>query len=83
MFHFFVTMVAGTELFLGGLFNMIRWFICVIGIAVDNLGRCRLKQSKENRGSVAGFSLDCYLAYKIVKRDVYLIAARLFLVIDS
>ena len=79
----FAAMVAETELFWGGgLFNMIRWFICVIGIAVDNLGRCRLKQSKENRGSVAGFSLDCYLAYKIVMRGVYLIAAQLLLVID-
>ena len=55
----FVTMVAETELFWGrGLFNMIRWVICVIGIAVDNLGCCGLGRSKENRGSVAGFSLD-------------------------
>ena len=39
-----------------------------------------LGRSKENRGSAAGFSLDYYLAYKIVKRDVYLTAARLLLV---
>ena len=38
----FVTMVAETELFWGRLFNMIRWVICVIGIAVDNLGCCRI-----------------------------------------
>ena len=25
-----------------GVFNMIRWVICVIGIAVDNLGYCRI-----------------------------------------
>ena len=25
-----------------GLFNMIHWVICVIGIAVDNLGYCRI-----------------------------------------
>ena len=38
----FAAMVAKTELFFlgGGLFNMIRWVICVIGIAVDNLGCC-------------------------------------------
>ena len=37
----FAAMVAETELFWGGgLFNMIRWVICVIGIAVDNLGCC-------------------------------------------
>ena len=41
-----------------GLFNMIRWVICVIGIAVDNLGCCQLGRSKENRGSAAAFSLD-------------------------
>ena len=34
-----------------------------------------LGRSKENRGSAAEFSLDYYLAYKKVKRDVYLIAA--------
>ena len=28
--------------YLGGLFNMICWVICVIGIAVDNLGCCRI-----------------------------------------
>ena len=39
----FVTMVAETELFGGGgLFNMIRWVICVIGIAVDKLGCCQI-----------------------------------------
>ena len=26
----------------GGLFNMILWVICVIGIAVDNLDCCRI-----------------------------------------
>ena len=44
--------------FLGrGLFNMIRWVICVIGIAVDNLDCCRIGM-KENRGGAAEFSLD-------------------------
>ena len=39
----FAAMVAETELFWGGgLFNMIRWVICVIGIAVDNLDYCRI-----------------------------------------
>ena len=38
-----LNMVAEMELFfLGGLFNMIRWVICVIGIAVHNLGCCRI-----------------------------------------
>ena len=32
----------GTVLGGGALFNMIRWDICVIGIAVDNLGCCRI-----------------------------------------
>ena len=41
-----------------GLFNMIHWVICVIGIAVDNLGCVGLGRSKENRGSAAEFSLD-------------------------
>ena len=41
-----------------GLFNMIRWVICVIGIAVDNLVVVVLGRSKENRGSAAEFSLD-------------------------
>ena len=36
---------------------MIRWVICVIGIAVDNLGCCRIGM-KENRGGAAEFSLD-------------------------
>ena len=41
--HCFAAMVAETELFWGGgLFNMIRWVICVIGIVVDNLGCCRI-----------------------------------------
>ena len=38
----FAAIVAETELFGRGLFNMIRWVICVIGIAVDNLGCCRI-----------------------------------------
>ena len=38
----FAAIVAETELFGGGLFNMIRWVICVIGIAVDNLGCCHI-----------------------------------------
>ena len=41
-----------------GLFNMIRWVICVIGIAVDNLVVVVLGRSKENRGSSVEFSLD-------------------------
>ena len=41
-----------------GLFNMILWVICVIGIAVDNLIVVGLGRSKENRGSAAKFSLD-------------------------
>ena len=61
---------------------MIRWVICVIGIAVDNLVVVVLGRSKENRGMAAEFSLDYQLAYKKVKRDVYLIAAQLLLVID-
>ena len=52
---------------------VLLWIIWV----VVGLGR-----SKENRGSAAGFSLDYELDYKIVKRDIYLIAARLLLVID-
>ena len=52
---------------------VLLWIIWV----VVGLGR-----SEQNRGSVAGFSLDCYLAYKIVMRGVYLIAAQLLLVID-
>ena len=54
---------------------MIHWVICVIGIAVDNLGCVGLGRSKENRGSAAEFSFDYQLAYKKVKRDVYLIVA--------
>ena len=41
----------------------IIWIVVVLG------------RSKENRGSAAEFSLDYELAYKKVKRDVYLIAA--------
>ena len=41
-----------------GLFNMIRWVICVVGIAVDNLGCCRIGMKYENRGSAAEFLLD-------------------------
>ena len=52
---------------------VLLWIIWI----VVGLGR-----SKENRGSAAKFLLDYSLAYKIVKRDVYLIAARLLLVKD-
>ena len=52
---------------------VLLWIIWI----VVGLGR-----SKENRGGAAKFLLDYYLAYKKVKHDVYLIAARLLLVID-
>ena len=48
MCHFFAAMVAETKLFWGGVFNMIRWIICVIGIAVDNLG-CRRIGTKKGK----------------------------------
>ena len=52
----FAAMVAETELFWGGgLFNMIRWVICVICIVVDNLGCCRLGRSKEIREVLPDF----------------------------
>ena len=38
----FAAMVADGTVLGRGLFNMIRWVICVIGIAMDNLGCCRI-----------------------------------------
>ena len=52
---------------------VLLWIIWVVFV---------LGQSKENRGTAAGFLLDYSLAYKIVNRDIYLIVARLFLFID-
>ena len=38
----FAAMVADGTVLGRGLFNMIRWVICVIGIIVDNLGCCKI-----------------------------------------